>query len=154
MMVDSWKSSHISLTIFIARMCKNKYVIKVLHLNCSRTGFNIITLSVKSNDITRWYHQTSPGPYMLLIQRGVIPYFKASTSFNLKTVSLLAKIAQRCEHIFHIITLFPYICNIFSYRQTSSTRHSESKNLNVSRLVLQFPLPYPLNPGVESRMIM
>ena len=39
-----------------------------------------------------------------------------------------------------------YIC-----RQTSSISYTKSKNLNVSRLVLQLSLPNPLMPGILSR---
>ena len=40
------------------------------------------------------------------------------------------------------------------YRQTSNIRRTKSKNLNVSRPVLQLSLPNPMNPGVKSRMKM
>ena len=38
------------------------------------------------------------------------------------------------------------------YRQTISISRTKSQHLNVSRTVLQFSLPNPLKPGVESRM--
>ena len=40
------------------------------------------------------------------------------------------------------------------YCKTSKIMHTKSKNLNVSRLVLQLSLPSPLKPGVKSRMKM
>ena len=40
------------------------------------------------------------------------------------------------------------------YRQLYNVRRTKSQNLNVSRLVLQFPVPNPLKPGVKSRMKM
>ena len=40
------------------------------------------------------------------------------------------------------------------YCQTYTIRHTKSKNLNVSHLVWQSPLPNPLKPGVKSRMKM
>ena len=40
------------------------------------------------------------------------------------------------------------------YHQTFSKRHTKSQNLNVSHLVLQLPLPNPLQPGVRLRMKM
>ena len=36
--------------------------------------------------------------------------------------------------------------------QTTSLSHTESQNLNVSRLVLQLSLPNPLKPGVKLRI--
>ena len=38
------------------------------------------------------------------------------------------------------------------YRQTSDISRTKSKNINVSRLVMQLSLPNPLKPGVKSRM--
>ena len=38
------------------------------------------------------------------------------------------------------------------YRQTSDISHTKSHNFNVSRLVLQLYLPYPLKPSVYSAM--
>ena len=43
------------------------------------------------------------------------------------------------------------ICN---YRKISNIRRTKSPNLNVSRLVLQLPLPNPVKSGVKSRMKM
>ena len=40
------------------------------------------------------------------------------------------------------------------YRKTSSISRIKSQNLNVSRLLLQWPLPNPLKPGVKLRMKM
>ena len=40
------------------------------------------------------------------------------------------------------------------YRKISNIRRTESPNLNVSRLVLQLPLPNPMKPGVKSIMKM
>ena len=36
----------------------------------------------------------------------------------------------------------------------SNIRRTKYQNLNASRLVLQLSLPYPLKPGVKSRMKM
>ena len=41
-----------------------------------------------------------------------------------------------------------------NYHQTSNTRHSISKQLNVSCLILQLSLPNPLKTSVKSRMKM
>ena len=41
-----------------------------------------------------------------------------------------------------------------TYRQTSNTRRTKSKNRNVYRLFLQLSLPNPLKPGVKSIMKM
>ena len=41
------------------------------------------------------------------------------------------------------------LCNKTMYRQISNTSGAKFKNLNVSRLVLQLPLPNPLKPGVK-----
>ena len=43
--------------------------------------------------------------------------------------------------------------HLSNYGQTSNASRTKSHDLNVSRLVLQFDLPNPLKPGVESRMI-
>ena len=43
---------------------------------------------------------------------------------------------------------------ILVYRQISNISRTKSQNLNVSRLVLQLPLPNPVKPGVKSRMKM
>ena len=40
------------------------------------------------------------------------------------------------------------------YRKIHNISHTKSPNLNVSRLVLQLPLPNPMKPGVKSRMKM
>ena len=40
------------------------------------------------------------------------------------------------------------------YRKISNIRCTKSPNLNVSRLLLQLPLPNPMKPGVKSRMKM
>ena len=40
------------------------------------------------------------------------------------------------------------------YCKTSNISHTESPNLNDSRLLLQLSLPNPLKPGVKSRMKM
>ena len=40
------------------------------------------------------------------------------------------------------------------YRQISNVRRTKSQQLNVSRLILQLSSPYPLKPGVKSRMKM
>ena len=40
------------------------------------------------------------------------------------------------------------------YRQKAYLFRRKSQHLNVSRLVLQLSLPYPLKAGVESRMKM
>ena len=45
------------------------------------------------------------------------------------------------------------MCKI-AYNETSSKRRTESKHLNVSRLVLQLSLSNPLKPGVKKRMEM
>ena len=54
----------------------------------------------------------------------------------------------------HRLTLAASATNqyITIYRQTSNIRHTKSQNLNVSYLVLQLSLPYPLKPGVNLRM--
>ena len=44
--------------------------------------------------------------------------------------------------------------NLIIYRQVSNIRRTQSKNTNVSRLVLQLSLPNPLKPGVKLRMKM
>ena len=45
--------------------------------------------------------------------------------------------------------------NICSYhRQTSNISHTNSQHLNVSRLILQLSLPFPLKPVVKSGMQM
>ena len=41
--------------------------------------------------------------------------------------------------------------SIWWRHHTSYMRHTKSQDLNVSRLVLQLPLPNPLRPGVKSR---
>ena len=41
-----------------------------------------------------------------------------------------------------------------NYHKISNIRCTESPSLNVSRLVLQLPLPNPMKPGVQSRMKM
>ena len=50
----------------------------------------------------------------------------------------------------HQITV--QIDKIDIYCQTTSIRHTKSKNLNVSHLVLQLSLPNPLKPGGKLRM--
>ena len=45
-------------------------------------------------------------------------------------------------------------CHLLKYCQVSDIRCTHSQNLNVSRLVLQLPLPNPFKPGVTSRMKM
>ena len=52
------------------------------------------------------------------------------------------------------IALFLYYGLFYNYRQTSNNRRTTSPNLNVSRSILQLPLPNPLKPGVKSRMKM
>ena len=42
----------------------------------------------------------------------------------------------------------------YAYRQISNVRRTNFQNLNVSRLVLNFSLPNPLEPGVKSKMKM
>ena len=59
------------------------------------------------------------------------------------------------ENLDHI-TAAPHndIIPVCNYRKISNIRRIKSQNLNVSRLVLQLPLPNPLKPGVKSRMKM
>ena len=38
------------------------------------------------------------------------------------------------------------------YRQTFNIQRTESHNLNISRPVMELPLPNPLKPGVKSKM--
>ena len=38
------------------------------------------------------------------------------------------------------------------YCKTSGIKHTKSQNLKVSHLILQLSLPYPVKPGVKSRM--
>ena len=42
----------------------------------------------------------------------------------------------------------------FTYHKTSSIGRTNSQNLNVSRVLLQWPLPNPLKPGIKLRMKM
>ena len=42
----------------------------------------------------------------------------------------------------------------YTYHKISNIRRTKSQNLNVSHLVLKSSLPYPLKPGVTSRMKM
>ena len=46
------------------------------------------------------------------------------------------------------------MANEVEYRQFFNIRRTQSQNINGSRLVLQFPLPNPLKPGVKLRMKM
>ena len=46
------------------------------------------------------------------------------------------------------------VTSIVDYRQFSNIRNTQSQNINVSRLVLQWSLPNPLKPGVKWRMKM
>ena len=49
------------------------------------------------------------------------------------------------------------ICKVYKiqrYRQTLNIRRAKSQNLNVSRVVLQVSLLYPLDPGIKLRMKM
>ena len=41
-----------------------------------------------------------------------------------------------------------------TYCKISNIRRTQNQNLNVSRLIMQLPLPNPLKPGVKSRMKM
>ena len=43
---------------------------------------------------------------------------------------------------------------VLIYRKISNISFTKSQNLNASRLVLQLSLPYPMKPGVKSRMKM
>ena len=67
-------------------------------------------------------------------------------------------------HLFSGLMMFPeqmiiphiewWSGNYSNYRQISNIRRIKSQTLNVSWLVLQLPLPSPLEPGIESRMKM
>ena len=46
------------------------------------------------------------------------------------------------------------VARVQNYRETSNICRTKSQNLDVSRPVLQLPLPKPLKPGVQSRMKM
>ena len=54
---------------------------------------------------------------------------------------------------FHELLLPVLIC-WFGYCQISNTRHTKSKNLNISRFILQLSLPNPLKLGVGSKIRM
>ena len=55
----------------------------------------------------------------------------------------------------HTIYISGYNSHEYSkYRKTSCINRTKSQNLNVSRLVLQLPLPNHLKPGVRSSMKM
>ena len=43
---------------------------------------------------------------------------------------------------------------VLNYHQISNIRHTQSPDINVSRLILQLSLPSPLKPGVKLRMKM
>ena len=43
-----------------------------------------------------------------------------------------------------------YMKQDHTYLKISNISHNKSPNLNVSRLVLQLPLPYPMKPSVEN----
>ena len=60
---------------------------------------------------------------------------------------------QVSSKLFYVAIILQ-INGYLKYRQISNIRHTKSKNWNVCRLILQLSLPYPLKPGVKSRMKM
>ena len=52
-------------------------------------------------------------------------------------------------------SMYSFIPPTLNYRQTSDINRTKFQNLNISRLVLQLSLPYPLKPGIiKSRLNM
>ena len=80
----------------------------------------------------------------------VIASIRSSGSLLLMLFSL-----QRC---FNQTAIENWSCTSlqpsFIYRKISNKKRTESQSLNVSRLVMQLPLPNPLKPGVKWRMKM
>ena len=75
---------------------------------------------------------------------------------------------HHCQHKYYIpnmglhaiwkknlhVLLLPVLICWFGYCQISNTRHTKSKNFNISRFILQLSLPNPLKLGVGSKLRM
>ena len=75
-------------------------------------------------------------PIDLLIYLSIISKWRMIFNFH---ISVMPRVQSKVG--------FSYFTNCC---QISNIRHTRSQNLNVSRLVLQFPLPSPLKPVVEN----
>ena len=83
------------------------------------------------------------------------------------SLNILYFFKYSCTNIFHgrsLYTFYPSILIVISvaqavirrtkYCENSNISDTKSQSKSASRLVLQLPLPNPLNPGVKSRMKM
>ena len=128
---DSWWYSRL-VAWKIHRVIKTKKIWMTVALSLT---LQIIKTSTTTSIITCQSYTNIPGDAFTLLVH-------CSQNFPLHT---------------HTVLLCLFCCGFImnprrSYRQISNISRTKSQNFNVSRLILQLPLPNPFKPGVKSRM--